>query len=173
MMYVIKMSNRTNDERVEMKITAEDVFFAIDIARSRVENPEEMELIEASPALGNVTKMTVREFLAILGDVTITDDATSELYTELCAIRPNLTEEGEREFSEVLDYEVLVPDDEELPAFLHISNDEDWSDKLWNAKDFFYCYTGHCPAEDWNKWFYYDYEPEGSETDVTIIGPTF
>lgn len=172
-MYVIKMSNRMNDERVEMKITAEDVFFAIDIARSRIENPEEMELIEASPVLGNVAKMTVREFLVMTGDTTITDDATGELYANVSIIRPNLTEEGEREFSEVLGCGVLVPDDEELPAFLHISGADDWSDKLWKAKDFFYCYTGHCPAEDWNRWFYYDYEPEGSETDVTIIEPTF
>ena len=52
MKYKLVLSDLDSDKRVTMEIEAPSVFDAIDIAATKVENPYGMELIEATPLLG-------------------------------------------------------------------------------------------------------------------------
>lgn len=61
-----------------------------------------------------------------------------------------LTEEGQKEFAEVLDYEVEKLDRD--IAIINIDFD-DWEDRLEKAKRFFWSLAGYCSEEDYDKWF--------------------
>ena len=49
MKYIIKMSDSTKDKEIIIEVEAVDVFEAINIAASTIENPNDTELIEACP----------------------------------------------------------------------------------------------------------------------------
>ena len=49
MRYKLIMSDTITDSRIEMVIEAKSVFNAIDLATDKLDNPEETELIEATP----------------------------------------------------------------------------------------------------------------------------
>lgn len=49
MYYKVIMSDTYTDTKIERMIVAKSVFDAIDLAATELENPEEVELIEATP----------------------------------------------------------------------------------------------------------------------------
>ena len=147
MMYVIKVHNRITGEYFEKNITAENVIKAINIMAEQIDISEDMA-VKAETVYG---KMTVREFIRGDGDIDIVDDVCEDLWIAVC--RPVLlTEEGEREFSEVLNYEVEIR--KHNIAVLLINQYKDWEHKLKKAEKFFCAHAGYCSDEDWDKWFY-------------------
>lgn len=52
MRYKVVMSDHVKDERITLEVEAPNVFDAVDYAAGMVANPEETELIEAIPLLG-------------------------------------------------------------------------------------------------------------------------
>ena len=102
--------------------------------------------------------MSVAEFIRREGDVDIVDDVCEELYIAVC--RPVLlTEEGKREFADVLEYTVMYDeDDDDGIALLCIEDDDDevWERRLRRATKFFYGHAGYCSAEKWDRWFIED-----------------
>lgn len=105
--------------------------------------------------------MKVRDFIEFECDVDVYDDVCEEL--GICCCGPVLlTEEGKREFADVLDYNIdLVPsvpfDGEEQTweyGVVEIDDEEGvWQKKLKRAKKFFYSAAGYCVEDEYKKWF--------------------
>ena len=99
--------------------------------------------------------MKVRDLLPMEIDIDVYDDVCEELAIAYCGPM-ELTEDGMKEFGEVLDYdcEMLAP-----PkgygcgcVIVHVDG-ENWKKKLRRAKDFFESMAGYCADEDFQKWF--------------------
>lgn len=101
--------------------------------------------------------MKVREFIEMWADgthndVDVYDDVCEEIGIAYCG-EIKLTEEGKKEFEEVLDYDIDV-DEESNVAVIHVDDKEGiWQKKLKKAKQFFYSAAGYCADEDYQKWF--------------------
>ena len=102
-------------------------------------------------------KMTVKEFVKLWedgthNDVDVYDNVCEELGIAFCG-SVKLTSEGKKEFSDVLEYEIDV-DEDECYAIIDIDDEEGiWQKKLKRAKQFFYSVAGYCNDENYNKWF--------------------
>lgn len=105
------------------------------------------------------TKMKIRELIAQNIDIDVYDDVCDEI--AIAFVGPMaLTEEGEKKFGEVMDYDVeCISGQETWSGFDHaivLVDDPDekvWKKKLRKAKDFFYSIAGECAADDYDKWF--------------------
>lgn len=98
--------------------------------------------------------MTIREFLAsYTDDIDVYNNITDENGVAYCGT--HLTSEGEREFAEVLDYEIEVDTEDDVA---NVICDDDasvsWQHKAKAAMDMFWSMAGYCNVYDWDKWFY-------------------
>lgn len=102
--------------------------------------------------------MKVRELLAKEIDIDCYDNVTEELGIAYCGPM-KLTEEGEKKFGEVMEYECEILHDPMGYDVCIITVDDDpkvsWRQKLYNAKEFFLSIAGYCDADDYDKWFAY------------------
>ena len=99
--------------------------------------------------------MTIRDLLGQEIDIDVYDDVCEELAIAFCGPL-ELTEEGEKEFSEVLDYEIYINQHSyyNLPAVIvNIEAFPDWKERLRKAKNFFWSAAGYCDFEDYDRWF--------------------
>lgn len=94
--------------------------------------------------------MKVREFITMEEDIDVYDDVCEELGIAFCGpIR--MTAEGEKEFADVLDYEITMYP-KYYEAIVHVDGD-DWEKHLKRAKRFFYGAAGYIADDLFNKWF--------------------
>ena len=99
--------------------------------------------------------MTIRDLIQQEIDIDVYDDVCEELGIAFCGPQP-LTPEGEKEFAEIMDYEIQINPCSYggLPAaILCIDGLEDWEDRLRKAKIFFMCAAGYCSCEDYDRLF--------------------
>lgn len=100
--------------------------------------------------------MKVRDLLPQEIDIDVYDDVCEELAIAFCGPL-KLTKEGEREFAEVLDYEIeLATEAYGLTcAVVHVDDTDEkvWKRKLRKAKNFFYAAAGYCDCDDYDRWF--------------------
>lgn len=90
--------------------------------------------------------MKVREFIEMDIDVDVVDDLCEELY--IAYVGPmRMTEEGAKKFTEVLECNIEVSEDE---AILCVNDDEKL---LKRARKFFYAAAGYCPIDEYDAWF--------------------
>lgn len=100
--------------------------------------------------------MKIREFIKIERDIDVYDDVCESLAIAFCGPL-ELTAEGEKEFAEVMGYDIEVIPGEETwsgldHAIVHVDG-ENWKKKLRRAKEFFESMAGYCAADDYDKWF--------------------
>ncbi|MGM9598709.1 MAG: hypothetical protein ACI3VY_02180 [Faecousia sp.] len=94
--------------------------------------------------------MKVRDLIEQSIDIDVYDDVCEELGIAFCGPL-KLTEEGEKEFSEALDYEVELNSNY---AIVSVDAPEgEWQKRLKKAKKFFYAAAGYCDADDYDRWF--------------------
>ena len=99
--------------------------------------------------------MTIRDLLQMEIDIDVYDDVCEELGIAFYGPQP-LTPEGEKEFAEIMDYQIRINlcSYGGLPAaILCIDGLEDWNKRLGKAKRFFYAAAGYCACDDYDKWF--------------------
>lgn len=104
--------------------------------------------------------MTVREFVEMWADGThddidVYDNVCEELGIAYCG-GVTLTKCGEKQFAEVLDYEIEVIEPVtkyDSPVAIVDIDDDGWEHKLRVAKNFFYSAAGYCKDSDYRKWF--------------------
>ena len=98
--------------------------------------------------------MKVRDLIEQEICVDVFDDVCEELYIAMggpiC-----LTEDGEKKFSEVLDFGVkLHSNGQDIVGIVNVDDEEGkWQKKLKKAKHFFESAAGYCSASDYKKWF--------------------
>lgn len=101
--------------------------------------------------------MTIRDLISLEIDIDVYDDVCEELGIAFCGPQ-ELTEEGKREFEDIMDYEVTINRNSYggLPAaIIHIDDEEDsvWEHRLVRVKKFFDSAAGYCSVSDFEKWF--------------------
>lgn len=99
--------------------------------------------------------MTIRDLIHQEIDIDVYDDVCEELAIAFCGPQP-LTQNGEKEFAEIMDYEIRINPCSYggLPAaILCIDGLDDWEDRLQKAKCFFNGAAGYCACSDYNRWF--------------------
>ena len=96
--------------------------------------------------------MKIREFIAQEIDIDICDNVIDDYY---CAfVGPQeLTEEGEKKFSDVLDMEIEWKEGDDIAIVQLPEHGDEWKKPRKEAKNFFAAVAGYCAYEDWNKWF--------------------
>jgi len=101
-------------------------------------------------------KMSVRDFIKLSEDIDVYDNYTGELGIAFCGPML-LTEEGEKEFGKILDFEIEITRDYHYGdvAIIDVdSPDEKTREKnLKLAIRFFNSLAGYCDDEDYEKWF--------------------
>ena len=99
---------------------------------------------------------TVRNFIKLDADIDIYDNVCEELGIAFCGPM-GLTEEGEREFAEILDLnvDIYTSGDGYKTAVLRIDDESSkvWKRRLRIAKEFFEGMAGYCCEQDYEKWF--------------------
>ena len=99
--------------------------------------------------------MTVRDLIQQGIDIDVYDDVCEELGIAFCGPQ-KLTEEGKKEFSDVLDYPVkLHYNGLDTVVIVNIDDPDDavWEKRLERAKLFFEGMAGYCSCSDYDKWF--------------------
>lgn len=94
----------------------------------------------------------VKDFLfGIDSDFDVYDDYTEELGIAWCEV--GLTDDGMKEFSDVLEYEAEMLTEGWLGTrmIVHINSNK----MLKKAKRFFESAAGYCSEEEWERWFKY------------------
>ena len=92
--------------------------------------------------------MKIKEFIKGNTDIDVYDNVCEELAIACC--RPvQLTEEGQYEFADVLEYDI---EEYDHCAVVDIDGDG-WEWKLKRAKKFFNSLAGYCTVDEWDKWF--------------------
>lgn len=99
--------------------------------------------------------MKVRDFIKLDNDIDVYDDVCEEIAIAFCGAQ-ELTEEGEKHFAEVLDYDMELDLSGELvTAVVHVDDEDEkvWNRKLRKAKEFFYGAAGYIEDSKYRKWF--------------------
>lgn len=102
--------------------------------------------------------MKIREFIKMEIDIDVYDDVCEELGIAFCGPL-ELTEEGEKKFAEVMDYDIDVHIDPRRVYFdcavvkCDDAEEKVWKRKLRKAKEFFDSAAGMCAWDDYEKWF--------------------
>lgn len=97
--------------------------------------------------------MKVKDLLTMDVDIDVLDNICDAL--EIAFVGPaKLTDEGLKEFADVLEYEVKM---HEEYGYCIIPCDDDsnikWQTKLRRAKELFSALAGYCSTTDYDKWF--------------------
>lgn len=98
-------------------------------------------------------RMSFMDFIERDGEHDVYDDVCDGIGVCYCG-GMKLTDEGKKEFAEILECELDVCDEESLATFL-IDECKDWKRKYKVAKAFFWSAAGYCVDDDFNKWFEY------------------
>ena len=95
--------------------------------------------------------MKVRDFIKGNYDVDVYNNVTEDW--AICACCPIvLTEEGEKEWADVLDSTIDIYANFE--ALIDVDGEEGvWQERNRRAKKFFYSAAGYCSVENYKKWF--------------------
>ena len=101
--------------------------------------------------------MKVRDLIQQEIDIDVYDDVCEELGIAFCGSL-ELTDEGKKEFADVLDYDVEINPCSYggLPAAIVLIDDPDdavWEARLEKAKRFFEAAAGYCACSDYDRWF--------------------
>ena len=101
--------------------------------------------------------MTIRDLIHHEIDIDVYDDVCEDMAIAFCGPQP-LTDEGEKEFAEIMDYPVMINPNSYggYPAAIVLIDDPDeavWKCRLKKAKRFFYSAAGYCDNESYDKWF--------------------
>lgn len=114
-------------------------------------------------------KMKLEEMLTGIDfDVDVYDDYSDDLAVAFCPPTA-LTEDGRKEFADILDLDVEIYEDYSEACVL--LNDKENCKHLHKVlKRFVWSLAGYCADDDWNKWFYYPDEDESYEDDVSEVG---
>ena len=101
--------------------------------------------------------MTIRDLIQQEIDIDVYDDVCEELSIAFCGPQA-LTDEGEKEFADIMDYEVEINPCSYggLPAAIILIDDPDdavWEKRLERAKLFFESAAGYCSCSDYDRWF--------------------
>ena len=101
--------------------------------------------------------MTIRDLIRQDIDIDVYDDVCERLSIAFCGPQ-EMTDEGRKEFEDIMGYEVQINDHSYLdcPAAIICIDDPDeevWKHKLGRACKFFYSAAGYCPEKDYVKWF--------------------
>lgn len=101
--------------------------------------------------------MTIREFIQQEIDIDVYDDVCEELSIAFCGPQP-LTPEGEKEFADIMDFEVEINPHsygDMAAAIIHIDDPDEkvWEKRLKQVRKFFEGAAGYCPVTNYNKWF--------------------
>lgn len=100
--------------------------------------------------------MTIRDLIQQEVDIDVYDDVCEELAIAFCGPQL-LTKEGEKEFSDIMDYEVTLhnPCSWCTVAIVHVDDPDEavWTKRLEKAKKFFDSAAGYCSCSDYDRWF--------------------
>lgn len=99
--------------------------------------------------------MTIRDLIQQEIDIDVCDDVCEELSIAFCGPL-RLTEEGQKQFADVMDYPVkLHPYGDTIIAVVMIDGPDGdaWEGRLEKAKDFFESAAGYCACSDYDHWF--------------------
>lgn len=116
-----------------------------------IENDDDIEF-EAIKLQG---RMTIRELMKHEIDVDVYNNITDDEAICLCCPL-ELTEEGLKEWGDVLDYIVEVDMDGYCPSAECICDDDPnvkWQTKKKRLTNFLWSAAGYCSDKDYNKWF--------------------
>ena len=101
--------------------------------------------------------MTVKDLIQQDIDIDVYDDVCEYLAIAFCG-PCELTEEGQKEFAEVMDYEIELNMHSygDMPAAIVLVDDPDdevLEARLEKAKTFFDAAAGYCACSDYDRWF--------------------
>jgi hypothetical protein len=101
--------------------------------------------------------MTIRDLIQQEIDIDVYDDVCEELGIAFCGPQL-LTEEGEKEFADIMEYQVEINPHSYggYPAAIVLIDDPDeavWTERLGKAKRFFDSAAGYCASSDYDRWF--------------------
>ena len=87
-------------------------------------------------------------------DIDVYDDVCDDIGIAFCGAL-TLTEDGEKHFADVLDYEIALDINASCGtvAVVLLDNDRAWKSKLRKAKEFFYAAAGYVEVSKYKKWF--------------------
>lgn len=117
-----------------------------------LENNEEIEIEATEPAIPN-GRMTIRELMGYEIDVDVANNVIDSL--GICLVCPmKLTEEGEREWGDVMNYIVDVyGEDNFATCIVDDDHNTPWKTKAKRLDQFLWAAAGYCAEEDYDKWF--------------------
>ena len=102
--------------------------------------------------------MKVKELIAKEIDIDCYDNVCESIGIAYCGPMA-LTEEGQKKFAEVIEYECEILRDPMGYDVCIIKVDDDpnvpWKDKLLRAKEFFLSIAGYCDSDQFDRWFSY------------------
>ena len=98
--------------------------------------------------------MKIREFIKQEIDIDVCDNVYDRYYSAFCG-PVHLTEEGEKNFADVLEYDI-TPYYDDCVAIIDLDMYENYAEMHRKAKYFFQSVAGYCEDDLWNKWFYID-----------------
>ena len=101
--------------------------------------------------------MTVKDLIQQDIDIDVYDDVCEELGIAFCG-PCELTEEGQKEFAEVMDYEIEINNDSYgglscATVLIDDPADKVWKSRLRKAIKFFHAAAGYCACSDYDRWF--------------------
>ena len=99
---------------------------------------------------------TIRGLLRMNIDIDVYDDDSDGIGIAFCG-PVGLTDEGRREWRDILDYKVSFVDGTICGdiAVVKIPDDVDYDEMLDRCSDFFGALAGYCSQSDWDEWFYW------------------
>ena len=92
--------------------------------------------------------MKIRDFIKQDIDIDVCDDYDESCYVAFCGAM-GLTEEGEKKFADVLDFDISVYPD------IAVINDVEDDEQVGKLGELFYSMAGYCSKDEWDRWFYY------------------
>lgn len=146
-MCTIKANNASDDFERDIFTGLENLLGEISCA---LDNDEEI-IIKSSNYEAPKGRMTIRKLMTYECDIDVVNNVTDSL--GCCLVCPQqLTEEGEREWADVLDYIVDVYDNY---AVCIVDDDPNikWQTKNRRLNRFLSSAAGYCSEEDYDKWF--------------------
>lgn len=112
--------------------------------------------IEAKQIMFRKEDTTIRGLLAMNIDIDVYDDDSDGIGIAFCG-PVGLTDEGKKEWEDILDYKVSFVDGTICGdiAVVKIPDDVDYDEMLDRCSDFFGALAGYCSQSDWDEWFYW------------------
>ena len=100
--------------------------------------------------------MKIKDLIAKEIDIDCYDNVVEDIGIAFCGPMA-LTDEGMKEFGDVMEYTAEIVEDPMGYDVCIITIDDDpnisWKTKVKRAKSFFYAIAGYCAADDYDKWF--------------------